>query len=324
MKKFSVFMVLVFGVVIGIFYFVSVKNEPPLYSDIDSSQIETLTKKEQSEVSLQEQANAQSVEQMMLDRLIFKGIDQDLLDWYFSLPAIDPDKNDFNYRDSELIEYELKFKEDPESYLELAGSANIDNEWLYFAIQMSLPYFDNELLLPYLDQNYRLANMAFNRGLHKIHKNDFQSAIYNWQGRVEEMPKGLILAAIENDDKAALDITFDYAVSGAERLEVFEALESSSPGLGTMETLADKVWRNYSSNEHRVTQFETAYLAAKYGGYHDAIMVMASLFDSSTELEKSFFKPLVGDITSIFNLNQFSDVAESLVYKVDKKIWVRP
>jgi len=315
MKKTYVFAVLVIGVAIGLFYFGSTNNERSLYSNRDNAQ-----------AVLQDQEIVQPADQLTPDNVEFiansNDIDEGLLDWYFSMPDIDPDKIDWDYRDPEFKEYELKFKENPESFVKLAGSTNLDNEWLYMAIEVFLQPSDNNLLLPYLDNNLELVNLAYRKGMHRKYKIEFQSALYNWQGRVEDIPIGLILAAIEDNDNAVFDISYNYAVTGSQRLEVFEALDSSS--LGTTEALADQVWEKFDSSDSSVIRFETAFIAAKYGGNYDAIKVLASIFDSSTEVEKPYFKSLLTELTSIFDVRKFPEVAEDLIYKAETKKWRQP
>ncbi len=260
------------------------------------------------------------VESLPLKLLVDVDIDDDLLDWYFSMPgAIDRER--VNFRDKDLKLFTEKLLEDPEAFLKLATSG-LDNPNLLFAIRFALPYAQQDLLLPYIDSNKELANMAYLKNVNRTHPAEFERALYNWPGALAEVPVGLILAALDAESNATSDIIRSYAVSGQKRLAVFEKMAAKESG--NIAQLAVEAWQNSSESDAKTRRFETAVIAAKYAGRHDAIMSIAKLYRNVTKDDKKYYEQELGKLVLNIDLRTFPELAENFEYEPESKKWYIP
>mgnify|MGYP000138233601 CR=1 FL=1 len=288
-----------------------------LESELDSLR----TERDQIQIACAKDSTSASTEEQLTFKV--EGVDDELLDWYFNLPSVDPDINHGLITDEDVEPYVEKLLENPEQFITLAA-AGFDNPYLFVAINYELPESKHDLVLPYVQDHPEFANIGFDLALHEEHSELFEQALFGWQGGIDTLPSGLVMAALEAENPAANYIIEDYAVHGSEdRLAVFEAISDSSTS--SVNNLANDVWNLHDKDAPFFRQFETAFIAAKYAGNINALQMLARLSQEAQGTERSrAVEHLLSNLVTSLDVRVFHQHASSLEYNSGTKRWFKP
>ncbi|EAR10800.1 hypothetical protein MED297_09831 [Reinekea sp. MED297] len=243
----------------------------------------------------------------------------DLLRWYSNQPTPEVMSLFFEPDEQRLQIYVEKANEDIEGFLALVASVQTDDPYLGVAVWDALSVRDYDRLLPYLTVSETLADVAFNKGLHRNNPSAFDAAYKYWQTQSpSEIPKGVLLSAMEFGKEGSFEVARSFVVEREHPLEVFEMLAIyDQPDLAS---LARSVWQTAASDFGSVDSFDRAILAAQYAGSRDALLEISNLITHFPLAESEFYRMKLSFIR-VPDLDELHDKVLMLEYVAEERAW---